>query len=269
MKTRILSYLMVCMVFISLSSCLDDDEPKKDVTNEISMTISSETGMMYPWGSEVPIECMLMKSDDNPDRWKQLAMGEIKGFTYQKGHEYELRVLRTILGNPPMDGSDCTYSLVSILQDRLITEPEEPEGKEINSEEDIIYHDKCPFNKYAMEKELLVDSEGNIRSNNGHLLPSYEKAKFGIETVLPKDDPNWIEFNKVPYMAIYAFVLSPFTDEIRLVRNKPVMFKEAIPTNEFNNILSMESGEKVHYALILVNVHMDGLQKLEFTITKQ
>lgn len=31
----------------------------------------------------------------------------------------------------------------------------------------------------------------------------------------------------------------------------------------------MKTGEKVHYALILVNVYMDGLQKLEFTITKQ
>lgn len=52
------------------------------------------------------------------------------------------------------------------------------------------------------------------------------------------------------------------------MRNDP-MFKEAIPENEFNNILSMKSGEKAHYALILVNVYMDGLQKLEFTITKQ
>ena len=46
MKTRILSYLMVCMAFISLSSCLDDDELQKDVTDEISMTVSSVTGMM-------------------------------------------------------------------------------------------------------------------------------------------------------------------------------------------------------------------------------
>ena len=43
-KTRILSYFQVGLAFIPLSSCLDDDEPKKDVTNEISMTVSSETG---------------------------------------------------------------------------------------------------------------------------------------------------------------------------------------------------------------------------------
>ena len=51
------------------------------------------------------------------------------------------------------------------------------------------------------------------------------------------------------------------------LRNNP-MFKDTIPENEFNNILSIKSGEKVHYALILVNVYIDGLQKLEFTITK-
>ena len=112
---------MICMAFISLSSCHDDDEFQKDVTDEISMTVSSETGTMYPWGSEVSFECMLMKSDDNPDEWKELAMGDIKGFTYQKGHEYELRVLRTILGNPPMDGSDRTYTLVKILSDKDMT----------------------------------------------------------------------------------------------------------------------------------------------------
>lgn len=46
------------------------------------------------------------------------------------------------------------------------------------------------------------------------------------------------------------------------------MFKDTIPENEFNKILSIKSGEKVHYALILVNVYIDGLQKLKFTITK-
>ena len=48
-------------------------------------------------------------------------MDAIKGFTYQKGHEYELRVLRTILGIPPADSSDRTYSLVKILSDKDMT----------------------------------------------------------------------------------------------------------------------------------------------------
>lgn len=92
-----------------------------------------------------------------------------------------LSVKRTILANPTMDIPDHTYSLIRILDDRVITEPEEHEDKEIHSEEDIVYHDKCPFNKYAMENELLVDSEGNIRYSNGDRLPPYDMARLWIE----------------------------------------------------------------------------------------
>lgn len=264
MNKIVISFLLIT-TFLAVSC--SNDEPK-DVVHEIKMSVSAETGTYIPWGSDTPVECMLVMSEDNPGVWEPLAFGRIDGFTYESGHEYYLSVKRTILANPPMDGLDRTYSLIRIIDDRVITEPEEPEDKEIKSEEDIVYYDKCPFNKYAMEKELLVDYEGNIRYNNGGMLPSYNMARLWIENILPKDDPNWIEFQKVPYMAIYSFVLSPFTDELRLVRNDP-MFKEVIPENEFNSILSMNSGEKVHYALILVNVHMDGLQKLEFSITKQ
>lgn len=38
-----------------------------------------------------------------------------------------LSVKRTILANPTMDIPDHTYSLIRILDDRVITEPEEPE----------------------------------------------------------------------------------------------------------------------------------------------
>ena len=43
------------------------------------------------------------------------------------------------------DGSDRTYSLIRILQDRLVTEPEIPVDEEITSEEDIEYQDLCPL----------------------------------------------------------------------------------------------------------------------------
>lgn len=73
-------------------------------------------------------------------------------------------------------------------------------------------------------------------------------------------------------MAIYSFVLSPLTDEIRLVRNESSgpMFKEVIPEREFAHITqSMKPSEELRYALILANVYKKGLQKLEFTIKKR
>ncbi|MDY3267405.1 MAG: DUF4377 domain-containing protein [Phocaeicola sp.] len=174
MNKIIISFLLIT-AFLAVSC--SDDEPK-DVVNEIKMSVSAETGIYIPWGSDTPVECMLVMSEDNPGVLEPLAFGRIEGFTYERGHEYYLSVKRTILANPPMDGSDRTYSLIRILDDRVITGPEEPEDKEINSEEDIVYQDKCPFNKYAMEKELLVDSEGNIRYSNGDRLPPYDMARL-------------------------------------------------------------------------------------------
>lgn len=266
------------LMFICLfwTACKDDDKPT-DIVKEIAMSVSSETGIMYALfdtDREHPIECMLVKTEDNSKEWQPLAFDAIEGFTYERGHEYELRVKRTILANPPMDAPDRTYSLVSILQDRLVTEPEAPDDKEIQSEEDIEYEESCPINKYAiaMGTELLVDSEGNIRYNNGDPLPSYDMARLWIENILPKDDPNWIDLQRIPYMATYIYVLSPLTDEIRLIRNgsSGPMFKDVVPEDEFNHITgSMQADEELHYALILANVYKLGLQKLEFTLKKQ
>ena len=99
---------------------------------------------------------MLVMSEDNPGVWEPLGFGKIEGFTYERGHEYYLSVRRTILANPPADASDRTYSLIRILEDRVVTEPEVPVDEEITSEEDIEYHDLCPFEKYAISKEFVV-----------------------------------------------------------------------------------------------------------------
>ena len=270
--------LIIPLLFITafLISACSDNEPK-DAVKEIKMSISSETGVMYnvfDEQKEHPIECMLVMSEDNPGVWEPLGFNSIEGFTYVRGHEYYLSVKRTILANPPADASDRTYSLIRILQDRVVTEPEIPVDEEIKSEEDIEYYDLCPFDKYAVNKGYIVDENGKILydDGSGSSLPSYDAARIWLEDVLDKGDPNWVEFESVPYMAIYSFVLSPFTDDIRLVRNgsSGPMFKDVVPEDEFIRITqSMQSGEEVRYALILANVHKKGLQKLEFTIKKR
>ena len=265
--------LMAFLAMTGLTACSDDDEPK-DSVKEIRMQVSAETGVMYAWPDdkkEHPIECMLVESEDFPGETLHLGFNEIEGFTYERGHEYYLSVKRTILANPPADASDRTYSLIRILQDRLVTEPEVPVDKEIKSEEDIEYYDLCPFEKYSIEKEFVVNGNGEIFYGDGSSLPSYDAARIWLEDILDKGDPNWVKFESVPYMAIYSFVLSPFSDNIRLVRNESSgpMFKNVVPENEFTRITqSMNSGEEVHYAIILANVHKKGLQKVEFTIKK-
>ena len=234
--------LMAVFAVVGLTAC-SDDEPK-DSVKEIRMQVSAETGVMYAWGDdkkENPIECMLVMSEDNPGVWEPLGFNGIEWFTYERGHEYYLLVKRTILANPPADASDRTYSLIRILEDRAVTEPEVPVDEEITSEEDIEYYDLCPFEKYAVSKGYIVDENGKIFYDDGSLLPSYDMART-------------------------------FTDDIRLVRNDShgPMLKSVIPEEEFTRITqTMQSGEEVRYALILANVYKNGLQKLEFTIKKQ
>ena len=266
--------LLAFLAVAGLTACSDDDEPK-DSVKEIRMLVSAETGVTYAWGDDMkenPIECMLVKTEGDSEEWQNLGFEQIKGFSYERGHEYYLSVKRTILANPPADASDCTYELIRVLEDRLVVDPEIPVDKEIKSEEDIEYNDLCPFEKYAISKEFLVDKDGNIYYGDGSSLPSYEAARIWLENSLDPENPNWVKFQTVPYQATYSYVLSPFTNNIRLVRNETSgpMFKNVVPEDEFTHITqSMKSGEEVRYALILANVHKKGLQKVEFTITKR
>lgn len=261
--------LLICTCLVS--GCIDDDNPK-DVTEEICISVSSETGVMYPPFYEEGVECMLVMSEDNPGVWEHLGFDEIEGFTYERGHEYYLRVIRTILANPPMDASNRIYSLKDIIEDRLVAEPEVPIEKEIQSEDDIEYQDLCPFEKYAIENEFTINEYGNIFYVDGSPLPAYKNARIYLKNILDGADPNWVKFQSVPYQATYSYVISPLTDEIRLVRNERSgpMFKNIIPEDEFTYITQeMKSGEELKYTLILANVHKKGLQKLEFRIMKR
>ena len=261
--------LLICTCLVS--GCIDDDNPK-DVTEEICISVSSETGVMYPPFYEEGVECMLVMSEDNPGVWEHLGFGEIEGFTYERGHEYYLRVIRTILANPPMDASNRIYSLKDIIEDRLVAEPEVPIEKEIQSEDDIEYQDLCPFEKYAIENEFTINENGNIFYVDGSPLPAYKNARIYLKNILDDADPNWVKFQSVPYQATYSYVISPLTDVIRLVRNERSgpMFKNIIPEDEFTYITQeMKSGEELKYTLILANVYKKGLQKLEFRIMKR
>ena len=276
MKTKVF-LRMLLMAFLSmagLTACIDDNEPK-DSVKEIRMLVSAETGVTYAWGDdkmENPIECLLVKTEGDSEEWQNLGFEQIKGFTYERGHEYYLSVKRTILANPPADASDRTYELIRVIEDRLVADPEIPIEKEIKTEADIEYYDLCPFEKYTISKEFIVDKDGKILYGDGSSLPSYEHARIWLEKVLDMEDPNWVKFQTAPYQAYYSFVLSPFSDNIRLVRNESSgpMFKNVVPEDEFTRITqSMNSGEEVRYALILANVYKKGLQKVEFTIKKQ
>ena len=268
---KTLNLLFLLLAVFAVSSCSSDDDEKKDSVKEITIYVSSETGESYGFNS-TPEECMLVKFDNPNGEWEHLGLYRIEGFTYVKGHEYELRVKMTTLANPPADGYSHKYLLVKIVQDKLVKETETPTDNSVKSESDIEYQELCPYNKYETEDNYIVDGEGNIYKGNGWPKPSYEHSRIYVENVLDKGDDNWVKFNSIPYQAYCSYVISPLTDNIRMVYNEDggPLFKDVIPESEFEYISKkMNSGEKLQYFLILANVYKKGLQKLKFTITKQ
>ena len=268
---KTLNLLFLLLAVFAISSCSSDDDEKKDSVKEITIYVSSETGESYGFNS-TPEECMLVKFDNPNGEWEHLGLYRIEGFTYVKGHEYELRVKMTTLANPPADGYSHRYLLVKIVQDKLVKETGTPTDNSVKSESDIEYQELCPYNKYETEDNYIVDGEGNIYKGNGWPKPSYEHIRIYVENVLDKGDDNWVKFNSIPYQAYCSYVISPLTDDIRLVYNEDggPLFKDVIPESEFEYITKkMNSGEKLQYFLILANVYKKGLQKLKFTITKQ
>lgn len=268
---KTLNLLFLLLAVFAISSCSSDDDEKKDSVKEITIYVSSETGESYGFNS-TPEECMLVKFDNPNGEWEHLGLYRIEGFTYVKGHEYELRVKMTTLANPPADGYSHKYLLVKIVQDKLVKETETPTDNSVKSESDIEYQELCPYNKYETEDNYIVDGEGNIYKGNGWPKPSYEHSRIYVENVLDKGDDNWVKFNSIPYQAYCSYVISPLTNNIRMVYNEDggPLFKDVIPESEFEYITKkMNSGEKLQYFLILANVYKKGLQKLKFTITKQ
>lgn len=268
---KTLNLLFLLLAVFAVSSCSSDDDEKKDSVKEITIYVSSETGESYGFNS-TPEECMLVKFDNPNGKWEHLGLYRIEGFTYVKGHEYELRVKMTTLANPPADGYSHKYLLVKIVQDKLVKETGTPTDNSVKSESDIEYQELCPYNKYETEDNYIVDGEGNIYKSNGWPKPSYEHSRIYVENVLDKGDDNWVKFNSIPYQAYCSYVISPLTDDIRMVYNEDdgPLFKDVIPESEFEYITKkMNSGEKLQYFLILANVYKKGLQKLKFTITKQ
>ena len=268
---KTLNLLFLLLAVFAVSSCSSDDDEKKDSVKEITIYVSSETGESYGFNS-TPEECMLVKFDNPNGEWEHLGLYRIEGFTYVKGHEYELRIKMTTLASPPADGYSHKYLLVKIVQDKLVKETETPTDNSVKSESDIEYQELCPYNKYETEDNYIIDGEGNIYKGNGWTKPSYEHSRIYVENVLDKGDDNWVKFNSIPYQAYCSYVISPLTDDIRLVYNEDggPLFKKVIPESEFEYITKkMNSGEKLQYFLILANVYKKGLQKLKFTITKQ
>lgn len=255
-------------------SCNDDDEPKDKVI-EVTMSVSENTDIMYSLfddNKENPVECMLVMEDGVDQTWRKMSFSGIEWFTYEKGHRYKLRAKKTILANPPADGSAWKYELVEVLEDKEIIGPELPVEATIKSEADIVYEELCPIEKYSVSSPIFVDGNGKIYSSEGNERPSYKNCRIYLNKTLDITDPDWVKFNSTTYMARYAYVISPLSDKIRLVvaSGGGPMLKYIVTEDDFRYMTTtLKEKEQITYVLILANANKKGLQRLELTLERK
>lgn len=276
MKTMKLFFSTLLVVVISafgMVSCSDDDEPK-DTVKEVTILVSENTDIMYPMfdnNKQNPMECMLIMENGIDNTWRKMSFSEIDGFTYEKGHSYKLRVMKTTLADPPADGSAWRYKLLEILEDKEIIGPELPVEDTVKSEADIVYEEQCPIEKYFVSSPVFVDGNGNIYDSEGNKRPSYKNCRIYLENTYD-NTLDWEKYSKIKYMASYAYVISPLTDKIRLVvaSGGGPLLKYIATEDDFRYITStMKVGEQLTYVLIPANVNKKGIQKITLTIVRK
>ena len=277
MKTMKLFFSTLFVVIISaigMVSCNDDDEPKDKVI-EVTMSVSENTDIMYSLfddNKENPVECMLVMEDGVDQTWRKMSFSGIEWFTYEKGHRYKLRAKKTILANPPADGSAWKYELVEVLEDKEIIGPELPVEATIKYEADIVYEELCPIEKYSVSSPIFVDGNGKIYSSEGNERPSYKNCRIYLNNTLDTTVPDWVKLNSTTYMARYAYVISPLSDKIRLVvaSGGGPMLKYIVTEDDFRYMTTtLKEKEQITYVLILANANKKGLQRLELTLERK
>lgn len=83
MKVKTFTGIMLLFLYaIAIASCDKKDDLKGNV-KIIKMYVSNETDSYTPWGSEKPVECMLVK-EENMSGYSKLPMNGIKATQTKK-----------------------------------------------------------------------------------------------------------------------------------------------------------------------------------------
>ena len=123
MKTmKIWRIIFMMLAAFSLASCSSDDD-NEDKEEQVTVYVSAETGVYYDmWldpERENPIIGMQIR-EEGTSVWRTVSLYTIKGFTYEKGNEYELLVKKTTVANSPQDDVNVRYELISIVSQKKI-----------------------------------------------------------------------------------------------------------------------------------------------------
>lgn len=211
--------LLLFLCTFSVISC-DKEADFKDKVKVITIYVSGETSTYTPSGSKEPIECMLVK-EDGESEYSKLPMRSINAFSYEKGHEYVLKVEKTIPGNPSADAAPH-YRLIEIIEDNTI---------DISPKWETLINDSREKETDISSRYLGIHGWWCIANPPsvyvGAVFPESTFATSFDKSVTEKKQPINLTFNfQIPYM-------TPMED-VRWIQYQKKM-QEAIASKEYKD----------------------------------
>lgn len=120
MNIKYLSSFLVLLLSLCTLSCSDDND-ERDWSEEKVIEVSSEIVPAYIWGEPSEVDGMLIKIDGEI-QWKAYPITFIDGFEFEPGYSYTLKVKIIHVANPPQDGYDVQFKLLSLLSKTKVEE---------------------------------------------------------------------------------------------------------------------------------------------------
>lgn len=113
MNIKYLSSFLALFLSLCTLSCSDDND-KHDWSEEKVIEISSEIVPAYIWGEPNEVDGMLIRIDGE-NQWKAYPTTFIEGFEFDPEYSCTLKVKIIHIANPPQDGYDVQFQLLSLL----------------------------------------------------------------------------------------------------------------------------------------------------------
>lgn len=110
---KLLTLLVLVLIAISTVSCLRESEEKDEISIVTATVHHQHADLKVPPFFDTVVKGLRIKESGSAE-W--ITITGIQGFTYEEGFEYELRLQKTHLADPPQDSpSDVTYKLLETL----------------------------------------------------------------------------------------------------------------------------------------------------------
>ena len=117
-------FLILLTMAFGLVACALDDEPEskwKPKTETWTVIIEPEYVMGYSsWGAYSSIGVQMDAFNEKGERIGRFYSGEIKGFTFEEGYRYKLRIEATTTDPGIMDGPSYDFQLIEVISKEYI-----------------------------------------------------------------------------------------------------------------------------------------------------